>query len=138
MTNEEIDQMPAGVEMNLLIGERLFGYTRLAESNKSLLLQWLKWQNPHCQPSLDLVFRDKEGEFIYGDRWSEDVRAAWQVVERMRADGWLFQFVDVYEIPEWSAGFYAPDCPDAGAMDSSAPLAICRAALKAKLGEVKQ
>lgn len=68
-------------------------------------------------------------------RYSTDIVAAWQVVEKMRYNGWTLSLDNECAFDCWSVIFEA-----SGEMDEEwgefranapAPLAICRAALKA-------
>lgn len=120
MTNEEIDKLEAGRELDALIAEKVMGWT------------------PHCQnPAHYVEVANSTSEMsviqevVAYWRPSTDIAAAWQVVEKLRAAGWFYSLSDAVEIPEYIVMFYQPDSPDAQAMDESAPLAICRAALKA-------
>lgn len=84
---------------------------------------------------------------IYEDAlpyYSTDIAAAFQVVEKMRANGWVFgtdcEGVADKPATPWYAYFAAPD-PFAenhavhSALEAALPLAICRAALKAVANE---
>jgi hypothetical protein len=65
--------------------------------------------------------------FAWIPRYSEDIAAAWEVVERMRGEGWSFELLYLKTISKWLCkinGFY--DTAD------TAPMAIALAALKAK------
>lgn len=73
-----------------------------------------------------------------GPEYSTDIAAAWQVVEKMRTDGWRFDLYDSFA--GWRATFGRPGGIDRGenmwvlrASDrhETAPEAICRAALAA-------
>lgn len=71
-------------------------------------------------------------------KWSPstDMAAAWQVVEKMGADGWMFNLIGRAYGCGWTVHLehFAPedDKPTFGAgCDLPAPLAICRAALRA-------
>ena len=68
--------------------------------------------------------------------YSTDIAAAWEVVEKMRTNGWFFSLADSIELPDFIARFttcppVGSPIPDHSAMNVSAPLAICLAALRA-------
>jgi hypothetical protein len=99
MTNQEIDPMPAGIEIDTLVAERVMGYSG--------------------RPS----------------NYSEDIAAAWEVVEKMRMD---FKFL-IGDEGEASIDKRRICCDlsalskkglSGNARAETAPLAICRAALK--------
>jgi hypothetical protein len=85
--------------------------------------------------------------FAWIPRYSEDISAAWEVVERMKTDDWSFRFSNnAWANGQQSAAFFkavnaigkdilAGDYvyeDNAWVIADSAPLAICKAALKAK------
>ncbi len=63
---------------------------------------------------------------------SESIDTAWQVVEKMRADGWAYSLTDGAQTFH-DCHFYqeTDEQPDFYALADTAPLAICDAALKA-------
>lgn len=122
MDRNEILNMPAGAEMDMLIAEKIFGWERRRMSGP--LGHWWAYMD------------DKNHEGRSADVWrpSEDIAAAWEVVthfinttrerpkiDRMAENEWRVQLNDFDE--------------SAVAYSSSAPLAICRAALLAVMGE---
>ena len=136
MTREEILAMPAGSELNRLIGEKVMGWTGSYEENYNVRT----W-----------TWRDAEGEHVTD--WfcpSTDIAAAWLVVEKLG----VLWFVDVSCLPgdcsknpnpKWEARIWdAEPCISGGigqvsglvehkARADAAPLAICRASLLATL-----
>lgn len=160
MTAAAIDQMQAGRELDALVAEQVMGWPVLGWTTCAYADgEWT--MHPGDEPSgfmvhaehapvylrtchcadvdvedLELVEEDR----IFGHytfcldvvpRFSTEIAAAWQVVEKMRSLGWFYSVSDVIEINEHLARFFKPDQPDAQAMDASVSLAICRAALKA-------
>lgn len=74
---------------------------------------------------------------VMPDMFSTDIAAAWTVVEKMRADGWGFGF-GTEEGGGWAAifangrdGMAFEEYEEGYSFEAAAPLAICRAALKA-------
>lgn len=122
LTRDEILNMPAGREMDALIAERVMG-----------------WEiHPH---KTHYIHNDgKTGYFVPCGEFqpSEDIAAAWQVVERMRYKNFYSQHTDLTlasENEEWWSWTFIDHNPLAGysekATAETAPLAICRAALLA-------
>jgi hypothetical protein len=118
MTREEIENMPAGREMDALIAEKVFtgDYPRSIDSANGL-----------------------QRTFPF---FSKDVSAAWKVVEKVQqidphwSPGINWDDDDGDGNPMWIASFtyYGEDEKDFKVnevWDKSAPLAICRAALLA-------
>lgn len=62
--------------------------------------------------------------------YSTDIAAAWEVVEKLRGDGWIFNLSD-----SWAAQFHMPGNILVVSSAKSAPHAICLAALKAVEGK---
>lgn len=107
LTSEQIDQMQTGSKLDALIAEHVQGLP-----------------NHH----------DEYGSFL--PEYSAKIEYAWEVVERMRANGWLFRIADSDEKRDILAAFWKEEM-NPRARASTDALAICRAALKAKLMEVK-
>lgn len=128
-----IDDMPAGREMDALVAEKVMAWTSVRTGKK--------------YDASD--FDDLYGQSLGGFDWrcpvpgySTDIAAAWKVVEYLRkrkepygaqldhieernqSEGiWVVQFCAKYNEAWWHAHAYA----------DTVPLAICRAALKAVL-----
>jgi hypothetical protein len=107
----DIDTIPAGQEVDALIAEKVFG-------GPGKNVQWYWWRN--STPSLDV-----DPPIYAGPAFSTDIAAAWRVVEKMKECHW-FLLTDRIDT-KWYAAF----SDKAKSIESSAPLAICRAALKA-------
>lgn len=111
-----IDQMPAGREMDALVAEKVMGWT------PSLSSQGIMWLN-------------KDGEYERGEHTfhpSTDIAAAWEVVERLEAIGvLLWKLGREDHMPNWYVSVGRNFQPGVSAEERTAPLAICRAALKA-------
>jgi Phage ABA sandwich domain len=119
MTNEDIDRMQAGPELVRLIAEKVMGWHGAVEETF--------W------PSIEWVWRDARGYKVHGPTdFSTNIAAAWRVVEKMRLS----------LIPTLGGDFQCDTRADTKIpyveAHGPAPLAICRAALKAKLMELKR
>jgi len=125
----EIDEMVAGPELDRLVAEEVMGWhLALGDWNSELLRRSQVWLNES-----GAYMREAENSGIGGRPFkpSTDISAAWEVVERFRQHGgqplvywdadkqrWLAGMGDDFLSDTWSAW--------------TAPLAICRAALKAR------
>ena len=103
------DDMPAGRELDALVAEKIFGLCRwdgVPNAFHPKVVQWWQTEQP-CNPP----------------PYSTDIAAAWEIVEKLRlaigpsycGSGWYCT---------WMTGGAH------GAIADSAPLAICRAALR--------
>ena len=116
--------MMAGRELDALVAERVMGWKR---------------------PTREFQPWDKTGEGMVLctphelPRFSEDIAAAWQVVERLHSEGWMLRlWLTDYG---WHASFLHSSIREdddsrlvevsAGAQNDTAPLAICLVALMA-------
>src|SRR4030042_3346242 len=127
MTKDEILNMPAGREMDALIAEKVMGW----KISLIDLTYGGRWENIET------------GELMGGIQYwnpSENISAAWEVVEKMKSEGWeiLIQWANWNEIPDepleysWYVDyeFYTNDVKDWRGYQASADtpsLAICRA-----------
>lgn len=151
LTNEQIDAMPAGREMDALVAQLVIGWVcgkyyqdlsggilAVCSKERGYLRygahQWARMQG----------YQHKEQEFIPCDHfagYSTDIAAAWMVVDKMREHGWSITVARFkggpYSQPDisedWKAVFESHLEPftSVGWGGDSAPLAICRAALRA-------
>jgi len=123
MTKDEILNMPAGREINVLIAEKVMGWEKDRKYDR-----WI-------QDDGSTVFT---GELVF----SEDIAAAWMAVEKLmsRFRFELSDYTDAERGKHWRGYFWKPSAtPNSSfvgyiAADYSAPLAICRAALSAVIG----
>ena len=110
----DIDKMEAGPEMDARVATDIMKWT--AERKPGLPHLWLP-----------------PGHFISGWQPSKDISAAWLVVEKMRELGWnleigvSFHDANTYAVCCWKDPIY----DDEHYIADTAPVAICRAALKA-------
>jgi hypothetical protein len=115
MTRDEILNMPAGQEMNVLIAPLAgFSVFKSARARREWISQ--NWNHGFC------VYDDELPDF------SDDISAAWMVVERM-TDGETPNDCELHTtVRGWRCDLYR-----GSANAETAPLAICRAALLAIL-----
>jgi hypothetical protein len=127
MTAEQIDAMPAGREMDALVAERVMGWVRHPDS---MYRHWCE-----RQPDGTLRFLDQCEPLHTVRPWhpSTDIAAAWEVVEKLRGESfpWEFSLGWRHIEPFVSFGRTANQKDEIGfSHGETAPLAICRAALK--------
>lgn len=146
MTREEILSMEAE-ELRQRIGENIFGY--IVEVRKGFRSfgdgTFIEDPTDRISASYALCYIADRWTTEGGEEvlvWEElpyystNISAAWQVVERMRELDYLFSLTnyDNYKL-EYQARFYNRTSSHSGF--GAAPEAICKAALLAKLEEVK-
>jgi hypothetical protein len=126
----DIDTMPAGREMDVLIAEDVMGWEQHCHTGR---MMWCLPYPGHramaiAQPEMTrpVTVSDDSGDHdVTPFHPSTDIAAAWRVVEKMKERHW-FLLTD-RSATEWYAAF----SDKAKAREISAPLAICRAALRA-------
>jgi hypothetical protein len=135
MMNDKIDALPAGRELDALVAERVMG----------LLVLPIPSDHPHTNYCL------AEPKDALGDvtllAYSADIAAAWEVVEKVTADGvWECSvtyeqgYATAYGVKGWTVEISRLDGDNRrqyqalSGLCGTAPLAICHAALKAVLG----
>ena len=134
MTEEEINQLSAGNETNALIAEMIFSWTRLTDSEWELF-KTVEAQMRGILTAQDDRFvvcwmRSPEGWIWPPRQYSTDIAESWRIVEKLCVAGWhceiTSEVIDGYEVrfDRLSRVEYTQ------ATAESAPLAICRAALK--------
>jgi hypothetical protein len=130
MTNSEIDNMPAGPELDALIAEKVMGW-KCVTATEDLIgfgfvpkgTECIIYAKPQCKLADARIWY---GERSHSWRPSRDIAAAWEVVEK------TMLLVPVIRLCgngiEWMASY-----TNSGAysVSETAPLAICRAALRA-------
>lgn len=118
MTEDEIRNLSAGIEMDALIAEKVMGwhsypkdYYWYDKDNKPMRLRWFDSE------SLADEFEP-----------STDIAAAWEVVEKLESDNLCMTILN--DGSRWSVFIYNEHkVTMAYANADTAPLAICRAAL---------
>jgi len=142
VTNDEIDRMEAGPELDAMVAVAVFGWEWFAvERHFEPPRGYETWRSLRDPKSGFYHFGDEDrlasgNEPIwntFGERppkYSTEIAAAWQVVERMKGvSPWPYWF----ELSHRPKGFmcnFVGDTPH-NAYAESAPLAICKAALRA-------
>jgi len=118
-----IDDMPAGREMDAIIAEKVMGAK----------IQWIDLSPPFGRGRNLFYGEGEPNENQPIERYSTEISAAWGIVEKMREHNsfgprsfWLWSSLG--SLVTWHADFY--DEPTQGSEANTAPLAICRAALK--------
>jgi hypothetical protein len=119
MTAEQIDAMPAGREMDALVAEKVMGF---------VVMRHRDVDGQHIEHNPDELMRGPDGEapryayMVPVDHYSTDIAAAWEVVEKLVSEQGLHL---------WWHNVWLVDFALSGAQRAeTAPLAICRAALK--------
>jgi len=143
MTEEQIDNLEAGRELDALIAEKVFGW------------KCYKTKNPFDAFDKELYMMVNKGvekglaEVEELKRYSTDISAAFEVVEKMQKEEFWFCFhgpgkwtngTHYHEQDEWRCGIQKGAIEEAALIDVEAssfaktlPLAICKTALKAKV-----
>jgi hypothetical protein len=118
MTREEIEQMPAGRELDVLVHFAL---------------------HPTHKPQMGAGFYAPESDrYRQVPHYSSDIAAAWHITEILEPRGYL---VDITRRKDFDTSTYPYECeiwdtsagPDMRALAPTAPLALCRAALLSTL-----
>lgn len=132
MTPTEIDALPAGRELDALVAERVMGWTNIS----TLSPQGRYFGARHFGWHETLRGSVPEHGRVALPSYSTDIAAGWEVVEKLVSLGWHFTITSLQG--KWHAGL-TKDIGDvretAMGHESTVPLAICRAALKAVLTE---
>lgn len=98
------------------------GTTNLKKSKRKIIDS-----NPN---STELMYWG-DGEPLYVQFYSLDIISAWRAVDKMRGQGWAFQLVDT-GVVDYTCRLRRGEAQFFG-VSSDAPLAICKAALKAAM-----
>jgi hypothetical protein len=129
-------------ELDALVAEHIFGWTwwRQNSLRGTYLVDPTGWAKDVGWEQATRDDRRSERWYDYLFHWSTDIAAAWEVVEAMRAQygvemgsvesdtwrGWYCEFCDYSIVRNGKAKIVGE------AVDNTLPLAICRAALRAK------
>lgn len=125
-------EMPAGRELDGLVAERVMGRCPHREQRRYVHQSDTGFECVAC------------GKDVYGREncpaYSTSIEAAWQVVEKLKADGWWIAVE--HEAPDdperaWGACLSPNPHLPVWEMAETAPLAICRAALMAVEGSAR-
>jgi hypothetical protein len=136
MTKDEIMNMPAGQEMDVLIAEKVMGWHAVMENGFN---HWVNVDGGfQCGVAPYDGFEDEEDFHTLKWHPSESILWAWEVVEKLHPNcSFLLDYDDPQTIEslKWCCLFFDKDEPykEYEARANTAPLAICRAALLAIL-----
>ena len=130
MTPEEIDAIPAGKQMDALIGEKVFGISK-----------WCAEDDDDVLCTCSMTPQGTIHERISLPKFSSDIATAWKVIEKIRkidkhwCPGVGWEDMDGLGEPGWVCGFEyygerEEDFKEFSAIAVTMPLAVCRAALK--------
>lgn len=127
-----IEQMPAGQEMDALIAEKIFGWRYLTAEEANIVrvfaTQDRHWMvEPHAA-RFTFMLSPENGIRPPGE-WSSRIDNAWVIVEKLKGQGYAV-VVEAIGDGGWHAGFYRGDRLEHEVQGETAALAICRAALK--------
>lgn len=142
MTEAEIDAIPAGLEMNALIAEKVMGQKIYSEAEQRAITGGCAGPDAIVSVRSFVRHGTPHSEYIMADRHSTDIAAAWRVIMRMQRQNlgiYLEDFLDVGGATVWRAQFSPyPKQEMAWLGFADTPmLAICRAALKAVNSKAK-
>jgi hypothetical protein len=149
-TDIDIDNMPAGAELDMLIETEIFGCVPLSDEEWDLCKAMIEYHNPNSgyaetrmvrEPLPEPTYQMKLPFRLIWPRWfSRESIGSYSnlIVEEMREDGWLCELFDTGSVEldrRRSAGFVQKRngrrvCEGQAVADTDA-LAIARAALKA-------
>lgn len=139
MTSEEIDQLPAGPELDVLVAQKVMGF-EIMRSALQTRDGFPTYRHRHPE-------RDWDWMEMAVPQFSTEIAAAWLLVEKLKEIDRAMAVCDrsygsikIEGDRPWEAGFINGQklAHDPGqfvqAFGPTAPLAICRAALKAVMG----
>lgn len=120
MRKEEILNMPAGDEIDILVGENVMGWHKYWDERIKCFL----WHNKENKSATFV-----SGSFFHDWSPSTDIEAAWEVVDK--AVYFELSQPQNYEDKSWYCAMALEGTRTHDAQADTAPLAICRAALLA-------
>ena|SRR3990167_916449 len=135
MTNDDIDKLEAGPELDALVATRVMGW-KLGEPHflHGELMHGGSVEEVWEGPGLPRA--DGSSPVSWGFKPSINIAAAWEVVEKLNAK---FKYIDIATGDGWlcMVNSFDGNNPvfETEGRAITAPLAICRAALKAKESE---
>jgi hypothetical protein len=148
MNRKDIENMPAGEKMDCLIAVEVMGWkTWLTKRGDYNYIAWQRGKDGPWMGTRDWkTARQNYWEFdiseydpmkhVLGDvpKFTRDISAAWQVVEKMASKGYYFELD--YDLCAWTAVFTSADTgikTSVNTTKSNAAEEICRCALIALL-----
>lgn len=123
----EPDKMQAGASLDRLIAEKVMGWKPIEPYGKYLI---------NADNDTRFVINDECRSLPsppMGDEFypSTDIAHAWEVIERLRADGWIIWIGPCADNgPDWDVQIKRGTNYHERVTAETAPLVICRAALK--------
>jgi len=121
LTDEQIDAMEAGLELDALMAECVMGWKSGGKSNSGNAF--------FPKQDGDRIGRGKENWRFHPWDPSSDISSAWRVAEHVMAHPGVFAS-ELLMMDNKRFGIYLGDDEVVSAYADTAPLAICRAALK--------
>jgi len=149
VTLDSILSLPAGLELDAIVAERVMGLLTVKERWP---IAWHTGKALSIDPEDVALWRDclfigsqtnSEGDRHTVPHYSTSITAAWEVVEKLkstftrdrsgRAIGFDLNYSSIFNV--WSVNLIVDEMGPVERIDgSTAPLAICRAAVKAVRG----
>lgn len=140
MTDQEIDNLQAGRELDRLIAQHVFGLIPLTELECNIILEWEAKRGSGGIPSVDGLFRDSQNQIRWIPDYSKNIYDTFEIVNhwldshplvmtfRPGLKDWWVIFPDECGHPEGSRE-HGKNC-FREAFAATPALAICRCALK--------
>jgi len=138
LTRDEILKMEAGPELDKLVETEVMGI--ILDPKRCPICGW-RYGFPGCQPGNCSMRPAPKHRYDEARKYSTDIAAAWEVVNKLHPENSFGN--DTFEINRlkykdgrsgWCVAF-AGEGVENYALAPTAPLAICKAALLAKLEE---
>jgi len=140
ITDQEIDNLKSGRELDRLIAQHVFGLTLLTEAERNIIGEWESRRGYGGATDTSALARDVQNQIRWISNYSTEIRAAFEIVElwlsvhalvmtfRPGPKDWWVIFPDECGHPEGSKD-HGKNC-FREAFGETPELAICRAALK--------
>ncbi len=140
MTNEEIDKLEAGPELDALIAEKVMGCTLVNHVNPKYGVTCGCAYGAHrqVQEHIDDLLADYSTDMTYAWKVVERIRLAYAVQIDERRAGWACELTPWWEddAERELQRMFASEYEKYGiVIAETAPLAICRAAIRAVLSQ---
>lgn len=137
MIPAEIDVMPSGRDLDALVAETVFGKKSCKFTVTGIISTLTIWQC-ECKSSSN-CYPDDKGQCL--EQYSTEMASAWPIAELMKTRkntssslgfSWPVELSYLDDRQIWACIFHGKRATAEG-LGETAPLAICRAALKASL-----
>lgn len=142
MTAEEIDSMPDGIEMNMVIAERVMGWKHYPDDLWERMKDWLTqrrefgWDERTPDTWKARMMITPEGESRWPPNYSTDISSAW-VVRKALSERGIVMVINNRNPTQRACYGYRRELqdtnPEWSAIATTDSLAICRLALKTTL-----